>query len=938
MLIEGVKYACEACIKGHRQAHCAHADRPLREIQKRGRPATACEECREARKKNNCHRTCNHMTDEQKNDVGHPLIKTLPNGAKDLAAMALVRRPSSTRSRSSATSSVPPVSRVPSGTASTSIASEEELATIGRKKSVSRPPSSRRSSSAAQKKPHDLAHGHHADHPLHVSTAYSPYPHHSVKEHRASTPAVKTESPALPSSGVFAKPASLKAPTPPEVPLRSNSAPIVPAKATPPAPKTMSTAELAEAFFNRAFAEEAPSEYSSQHPLPSTSNAPAPRPATSAPTPAPQPILSQPAEGEDTVFSTSPDSAFAASNPFSLPPLPPAFSGPPPAFAGNASTKPDDEDDFRIDPAAMAFVLGNSTAAPSSRAALAPMYDEATAYYPDSELSLPADSAGAYYNFVVPTEPVKEDEQEQHTPASALISPASASLAPTPAAPTPSESVYPSANFPLDIPSLESSLSSLPPPNPAVYGYPLHPVDSHTSYTTSFSTSSSRGVAPSAYSGYESATGGAASALERLDLDLDPFSGHGSAGPGGASAYHSSSASSIAGVAPSGAAGTGGEDAMISQTDLDGILEWLASSAGAGVFPPSAGPSHHGTPSLPSTSAYPSDYAPSSGAGAPPSLSSFSSFSHPLSPLRRQSSIYASASSSSAAAAPHGHGQHFSSNPPSGPGSFSGFASSSRQSPVFPTSTFFNPAPLPPEMPPLRLPTPVEVTQAVDEAGYEEDDEAEEAEPHVRAARAAGFVESSATGGAGGGGGGGPSGGVNWQATVKPARQKRERNPALEMLRTATITCAGQAGVDEDEEVDSGEEEEDDEDAEEDADVHDSGEEDFLRSDFAARFGLNGASGAGLGLGGLADEPALGLVDEDDLERFGIDEDWLRRCGTGEVRLDDDDAGVKEERVEVDEPPDTGVRLRFGEDEVKVAVKEEDEGEERAEAGFRWWS
>ncbi|KPV72024.1 uncharacterized protein RHOBADRAFT_30336, partial [Rhodotorula graminis WP1] len=52
------QFACEPCIRGHRQATCAHTDRPLREIARRGRPVTACAACREQRKTNNAHRTC----------------------------------------------------------------------------------------------------------------------------------------------------------------------------------------------------------------------------------------------------------------------------------------------------------------------------------------------------------------------------------------------------------------------------------------------------------------------------------------------------------------------------------------------------------------------------------------------------------------------------------------------------------------------------------------------------------------------------------------------------------------------------------------------------------------------------------------------------------------------------------------------------------------
>ncbi|KAK4511883.1 uncharacterized protein ATC70_003882 [Mucor velutinosus] len=40
MYINGLKYACSTCIKGHRSSHCSHVDRPLFEIRKKGRPVT----------------------------------------------------------------------------------------------------------------------------------------------------------------------------------------------------------------------------------------------------------------------------------------------------------------------------------------------------------------------------------------------------------------------------------------------------------------------------------------------------------------------------------------------------------------------------------------------------------------------------------------------------------------------------------------------------------------------------------------------------------------------------------------------------------------------------------------------------------------------------------------------------------------------------------
>ncbi|KAI8368118.1 uncharacterized protein BYT42DRAFT_585344 [Radiomyces spectabilis] len=49
MMIDGVKYACATCIKGHRSSHCKHTDRPLVQIRKKGRPVTHCQYCKRPR-------------------------------------------------------------------------------------------------------------------------------------------------------------------------------------------------------------------------------------------------------------------------------------------------------------------------------------------------------------------------------------------------------------------------------------------------------------------------------------------------------------------------------------------------------------------------------------------------------------------------------------------------------------------------------------------------------------------------------------------------------------------------------------------------------------------------------------------------------------------------------------------------------------------------
>ncbi|KAH9931934.1 copper fist DNA binding domain-containing protein [Fomitopsis serialis] len=58
VLIAEKKYACEACIKGHRASVCQHSDRPLYEIKRKGRPVSQCDHCRELRKSKQVHVKC----------------------------------------------------------------------------------------------------------------------------------------------------------------------------------------------------------------------------------------------------------------------------------------------------------------------------------------------------------------------------------------------------------------------------------------------------------------------------------------------------------------------------------------------------------------------------------------------------------------------------------------------------------------------------------------------------------------------------------------------------------------------------------------------------------------------------------------------------------------------------------------------------------------
>lgn len=58
MYIDGEKWACESCVKGHRVSGCNHSDRELQHINKKGRPVKQCEHCRGARKSKSHHGKC----------------------------------------------------------------------------------------------------------------------------------------------------------------------------------------------------------------------------------------------------------------------------------------------------------------------------------------------------------------------------------------------------------------------------------------------------------------------------------------------------------------------------------------------------------------------------------------------------------------------------------------------------------------------------------------------------------------------------------------------------------------------------------------------------------------------------------------------------------------------------------------------------------------
>ncbi|KAJ9133056.1 Copper resistance protein CRF1 [Pleurostoma richardsiae] len=79
MLIDGEKWACEACVRGHRVSNCQHADRPLQHINKKGRPVSQCQHCRAMRKSRSAHARCD--CGEKTHKCIH--LKTTVEGHKD---------------------------------------------------------------------------------------------------------------------------------------------------------------------------------------------------------------------------------------------------------------------------------------------------------------------------------------------------------------------------------------------------------------------------------------------------------------------------------------------------------------------------------------------------------------------------------------------------------------------------------------------------------------------------------------------------------------------------------------------------------------------------------------------------------------------------------------------------------------------------------------
>ncbi|KAJ6115929.1 hypothetical protein N7523_006346 [Penicillium sp. IBT 18751x] len=68
MLIDGQKWACEACIRGHRVSSCKHHDRPLIRIKRKGRPFATCSICHSTP----CSAPTEHARQKREAELKHP--------------------------------------------------------------------------------------------------------------------------------------------------------------------------------------------------------------------------------------------------------------------------------------------------------------------------------------------------------------------------------------------------------------------------------------------------------------------------------------------------------------------------------------------------------------------------------------------------------------------------------------------------------------------------------------------------------------------------------------------------------------------------------------------------------------------------------------------------------------------------------------------------
>ncbi|KAK9377952.1 copper fist DNA binding domain-containing protein [Lipomyces chichibuensis] len=82
VFIDGVKYACDTCIRGHRVTTCTHKDRPLTMIKPKGRPVSQCPHCREARKNHALHTKCDCTDHKSGSSPGKSVTCGCPHGGK----------------------------------------------------------------------------------------------------------------------------------------------------------------------------------------------------------------------------------------------------------------------------------------------------------------------------------------------------------------------------------------------------------------------------------------------------------------------------------------------------------------------------------------------------------------------------------------------------------------------------------------------------------------------------------------------------------------------------------------------------------------------------------------------------------------------------------------------------------------------------------------
>jgi hypothetical protein len=88
VLINGRKFACDACIRGHRASSCSHTGRQLLPVRPKGRPSSQCDTCKAKRATGSFHGKCHcSTTSESRSSSSRSISSAEDDGKADKVAV-----------------------------------------------------------------------------------------------------------------------------------------------------------------------------------------------------------------------------------------------------------------------------------------------------------------------------------------------------------------------------------------------------------------------------------------------------------------------------------------------------------------------------------------------------------------------------------------------------------------------------------------------------------------------------------------------------------------------------------------------------------------------------------------------------------------------------------------------------------------------------------